>query len=230
MRLRLPWANPTSPANRARRVRDGSSGRQRASGLGLGARNAARANSLCSAMRGQLGNPSQAAGAGRPLADSEVAGTAVPPRAAAPISISLGAALAILAAAEILALRLAWTVAAAPAASAPLNSVEAVAALLPLPVFAALPASGHPRPLAPKLTDDGLSPGALWLLACEGSLAAMLFLTAAMTSQNIGFPAELCNIRSRLSPGVSIRCIRKPRGSNDFSENSVSSQGPRLVE
>ncbi len=106
-------------------------------------------------------------------------------------SWSLGAALAILAVLEGLALRMAWTIAAAPTASTPLASVEAVAAILPLPIFAAMPASGHARPLAAKLTDDGLSPAMLWVLACEGSMAAMVFLLAAMTSQNVGFPADL---------------------------------------
>jgi hypothetical protein len=99
-------------------------------------------------------------------------------------------AIGILAIAEFTALRLAARVLATKK-STPLLSVEQVAELLPVPIFAAIPAASNSRPPQSTPDENSITQVTLWLLACEGTLAVLAFVIVALTMRNIGFPAEL---------------------------------------
>ncbi len=101
-----------------------------------------------------------------------------------PMIVALGSLVLV----ELAALRMAFTLLAAEKTT-PLVSVAQVAALLPVPVFAAIPASGEPRPIITS-TAGQMSALTVWVLACEGTLAVFAFVLTALTIRNLGFPAE----------------------------------------
>ncbi len=109
--------------------------------------------------------------------------------AAGPAGWSLAAALASLLGLEAVALRVATSVVSLEQA-APLLTVDSVAALLPIPVLAVVPASGGSLLNTEKTRSDA-SWLVFWLLACEGTLAAMAFLLTALTVHDLHFPIEI---------------------------------------